>query len=205
MNDVAKKILELVRRRGKDKTICPSEVARALDEQDWRPLMKDVRREAAELARKGRIDVLQKGKVVDIARARGAIRLRLKKKHSSDIDYRKHPELYAVGRGEEGVLTVQPYKSELLPLWRFKTVEIARASAKAIEAKFEEYRRAGDFVGMDMARKYLMMGVTRSKRYGKSEQAEIFARALRRVAKHAKLTTRASGSPSGTSRRRARR
>ena len=199
MSEIKQKILELVRRRGADKTICPSEVARALDERNWRALMKDVRREAAELASKGRIDVLQKGKVVDIARARGAIRLRLKKKHSPDIDYRKHPELYVVGRGEEGVLTVQPYKSELLPLWRFKTVDMARASAKAIEAKFEEYRAADDSVGMDMARKYLMMGVTRSKRYEKTEQSAIFARALRRI------TKRKAGSPSGTSRRRARR
>lgn len=202
MNDVAKKILELVRRRGAEKTVCPSEVARALDAKEWRGLMKDVRREAAELARRGRIEVLQKGKVVDIASARGAIRLRLEKKHSPDIDYRKHPELYVVGRGEEGVLTVQPYKSELLPLWRFKTVKMARASAKAIEAKCEEYRAAGDLVGVDMARKYLMMGVTRSKRYGKAEQADVFARALRRVRR---VTKRRSGSPSGTSRRRARR
>jgi hypothetical protein len=199
VNEVAQKILELVRRRGAQKSVCPSEVARALDEKGWRSLMKDVRREAAELARKGRIEVLQKGEVVDIASARGAIRLRLKKKHSPDVDYRKHPERYVVGRGEEGVLTVQPYKSELLPLWRFKTLEMAKTSAKAIEAKFEEYRAAGDAVGMDMARKYLMMGVTRSKRYDKTEQAEVFARALRRVTKHIR------DSPSGTSRRRARR
>ena len=202
MNEVRQKILELVRRRGAEKTICPSEVARALDD-DWRARMKDVRSEAAVLARQGRIEVLQKGNVVDIARARGAIRLRLKKKHSPDIDYREHPELYVVGRGEEGVLTVQPYKSELLPLWRFKTVEAAQASAKAIEAKFAEYRAAGDFVGMDMARKYLMMGVTRSKRYDKTEQAAIFARALKRV--RAIITSYMDGSPSGTSRRRARR
>lgn len=202
MNAIKQKILELVRRRGADKTICPSEVARAL-EDDWRPLMKDVRREAAELVRQGRIEVLQKGKVVDLAKARGAIRLRLKKKHSPDIDYRKHPELYVVGRGEEGVLTVEPYKSELLPLWRFKTVDAARTSAKAIEAKFEEYRAAGDVVGMDMARKYLMMGVTRSKRYEKTEQAEIFARVLRRVRRA--ITNYKADSPSGTSRRRARR
>jgi hypothetical protein len=199
VNDVAAKILELVRRRGADKSVCPSEVARALDESAWRNLMPEVRRVASELARKDRIEVLQKGKVVDIARARGAIRLRLKKRHSRDVDYRKHPELYVASRGEEGVLTVEPYKSELLPLWRFKTVAMARASAKAIEAKFEEYRAAGDFVGMDMARKYLMMGVTRSKRYEKTEQAKVFERARRRV------TKRMAGSPSGTSRRRARR
>jgi hypothetical protein len=29
--------------------------------------------------------------------------------YALDIDYRAHPELYAIGRGEQGVLTVQPY------------------------------------------------------------------------------------------------
>lgn len=36
------------------------------------------------------------------------------------IDYREHPELYKVARGEQGVLTVEPYKSEILPHWRFR-------------------------------------------------------------------------------------
>lgn len=34
-------------------------------------------------------------------------------------DLREHPELYRVGRGEQGVFRVQPYKDELLPHWRF--------------------------------------------------------------------------------------
>ena len=82
-----------------------------------------------------------------------------------DEDYRAHPERYRVGRGERGVLTVQPYKSELLPLWRFKTPEEAEASASAIFALFEAYRDAEDGPGMDMARKFLQMGFTRSRRY----------------------------------------
>jgi hypothetical protein len=81
------------------------------------------------------------------------------------IDFRAHPELYRIGRGEQGVLMVEPYKSEILPLWRFRTPDIARESALAIRARFEEYRQAGDFVGMDMARKFLQMGWTRSRRY----------------------------------------
>ena len=32
-------------------------------------------------------------------------------------DFRTHPELYRVGRGEQGVLLVEPYKSEILPHW----------------------------------------------------------------------------------------
>lgn len=81
------------------------------------------------------------------------------------IDFRKHPELYRIGKGEQGVLLVEPYKSEILPLWRFKTPEIARKSAGKIYKMFLDYKREGDFVGMDMARKFLQMGYTRSRRY----------------------------------------
>jgi hypothetical protein len=81
------------------------------------------------------------------------------------INFRKQPELYRVGRGEQGVLLVEPYKSELLPHWRFKTPEIARESAEKLYALFLEYKRQGDFVGMDMARKFLQMGYTRARRY----------------------------------------
>lgn len=80
-------------------------------------------------------------------------------------DFRRHPELYRVGRGEQGVLLVEPYKGELLPHWRFRTPEVARESAAKIYELYEGYRAAGDFVGMDMARKYLQMGWTRSMRY----------------------------------------
>lgn len=37
------------------------------------------------------------------------------------IDFRKRPELYRVGKGGQGVLQVDPYKSEILPHGRFKT------------------------------------------------------------------------------------
>lgn len=81
------------------------------------------------------------------------------------IDFRERPDLYRIGRGEQGVLMVEPYKSELLPNWRFRTPEIATESAAALTAQFHAYLEAGDFVGMDMARKFLQMGFTRSRRY----------------------------------------
>lgn len=81
------------------------------------------------------------------------------------LDLRARPELYRVGRGEQGVLRVQPYKDELLPLWRFRTVEVARESAAAIRRRFDEYVADGDLVGADMARKFLQMGYTRARRY----------------------------------------
>lgn len=81
------------------------------------------------------------------------------------LDLRKNPELYAVGKGEQGVLLVEPYKSEILPHWRFKTPEIARESSEKIYELFLEYKKQKDFVGMDMARKFLQMGITRARRY----------------------------------------
>lgn len=66
--------------RGRAKTICPSEVARALvsDEPSWRALMRRVRKRAAALAGAGEIECLQKGERVDALAARGPIRLRLR-------------------------------------------------------------------------------------------------------------------------------
>ena len=81
------------------------------------------------------------------------------------IDFRQQPEKYCVGRGEQGVLLVEPYKSEILPHWRFKTPDIALKSSRKIYSLYLKYKKADDFVGMDMARKFLQMGYTRSRRY----------------------------------------
>ncbi len=70
------------------------------------------------------------------------------------IDFREQRELYRIGRGEQGVLLVEPYKSELLPQWRFRTPEVARGSADTIFSMVVAYLDAGDFVGADMARKF---------------------------------------------------
>lgn len=81
------------------------------------------------------------------------------------VDFRKHPDQYRVGVGEQGVLMVEPYKSEILPHWKFKTPDVAEKSAKKIFAMFNAYLKDDDFVGADMARKFLQMGFTRSRRY----------------------------------------
>ena len=72
---------------------------------------------------------------------------------------------YVIGPGEKGVLTFEPYKSILLPHWRFKTVPVAEESAAALWEAFIAYHERGDFVGMDMTRKFIQMGMTRAKRY----------------------------------------
>lgn len=70
------------------KTICPSEAARALSPQEleatgassWRELMPALRHQAFELRDQGKLDVLQKGKVIpasqDLNSTTGPIRLR---------------------------------------------------------------------------------------------------------------------------------
>ena len=72
---IAAAMLDLALRRGRGKTICPSEVARGLAEE-WRVLMPRVRAVAA-----GHPDVeaVQKGVPVNPLAARGPIRLRLKR------------------------------------------------------------------------------------------------------------------------------
>ena len=81
------------------------------------------------------------------------------------LNLRNEPSLYRVGKGEQGVLLVEPYKSEILPFWRFRTPELAAISVQQIVGLYQQYREATDFVGMDMARKFLQMGYTRSRRY----------------------------------------
>lgn len=81
------------------------------------------------------------------------------------LDLRRQPELYRVGVGEQGVLLVEPYKAEILPHWKFATPEKARESTQAIRALFDRYLDDDDFVGADLARKFLQMGFTRARRY----------------------------------------
>ena len=95
------------------------------------------------------------------------------------IDFKKpeNKKLYRIGRGEQGVLLVRPYTDSICKFWRFKTPQSARKSAEKIYRMFESYKQRDDFIGMDMCRKFLEMGFTRSRRYanhkdGKKYDAE---------------------------------
>ena len=92
LDPLAEIILHLVRQRGPDKSICPSEAARAFadrrkrknDPPDlWRRYMTGVRQQALFLARNGQISILRKGKPVDpFAPVKGVIRLSLPRQPS---------------------------------------------------------------------------------------------------------------------------
>ena len=69
-------ILRQVAAREPGRSICPSEVARALLPGAWQPLMGPVRQAAVALAREGRLTVLRKGRPAELDALRGVIRLR---------------------------------------------------------------------------------------------------------------------------------
>lgn len=70
-------LLDLLSRRARGATVCPSEAARAVGgEQDWRPLMEPSRAAARRLVARGEVEITQGGRVVDGSTAKGPIRVR---------------------------------------------------------------------------------------------------------------------------------
>ncbi len=69
-------MLQIAAERGPEKSLCPTDVARAVSAEDWRPLLGAVRKVAADLARQGKIEILRKGKPINPDEMRGVIRLR---------------------------------------------------------------------------------------------------------------------------------
>ena len=68
--------LRIAAERGPEKSMCPTDVARAVSAENWRPLLGAVRKVAADLARQGKIEILRKGKPINPDDIRGVIRLR---------------------------------------------------------------------------------------------------------------------------------
>ncbi|MCF8879302.1 DUF3253 domain-containing protein [Hyphobacterium sp. SN044] len=68
-------ILRLTEKRGPSKSICPSEVAKDIEPDNWNRHMRAVRAASVGLARAGRIVILRKGKPVDPDDFRGVYRL----------------------------------------------------------------------------------------------------------------------------------
>ncbi|MCS5718032.1 DUF3253 domain-containing protein [Herbiconiux sp. CPCC 205763] len=69
-------IRDLLERRAPTSTICPSDAARAVGGEEWRDLMQPARDAAQRLVDQGEVVITQKGETVDLATARGAIRIR---------------------------------------------------------------------------------------------------------------------------------
>lgn len=72
----AEAVVVLLSKRGPSASICPSEVARALSANEWRPLMDAVRAAGARLAKRGIVSITQGDREVDLAHVTGPIRFR---------------------------------------------------------------------------------------------------------------------------------
>jgi hypothetical protein len=70
------KILELLAARAATSTICPSDAARAVGDDNWRELMEPARQAARRLVESGEVVITQGGSVVDPFIAKGPIRIR---------------------------------------------------------------------------------------------------------------------------------
>ena len=104
------------------------------------------------------------------------------KEFDYDLDYKQldfsleeNRKLYRIGRGEQGVLLVRPYTNDICAHWRFVNESIARQSAYKIYSMFVDYKNKQDFIGMDMARKFLEMGFTRARRYANHSSGKKYA------------------------------
>jgi hypothetical protein len=78
---IVQAIEALLSARAADASICPSDAARSLRADEWRPLLPAIRRVAATLARQGRLRITQgerevSAEEIDAQRLRGPIRLR---------------------------------------------------------------------------------------------------------------------------------
>jgi hypothetical protein len=60
-------------------------------------------------------------------------------------DFRRHPELYRIGIGEQGVLSVEPFRRAILPHWWFKITAVAEVSSARNYELFVAYLEADDF------------------------------------------------------------
>lgn len=77
-SDLESVILQLARARGPDKSICPSDAARAVGQArgvDWHGLLQPARRAAVRLAMEGRAVILRKGRPVDPTDFKGVYRI----------------------------------------------------------------------------------------------------------------------------------
>jgi len=93
-----------------------------------------------------------------------------------DFTCEENRHLYRIGRGEQGVLLVRPYTNDICKHWRFVNESVARKSADKIYRMFCDYKSVGDFIGMDMSRKFLEMGFTRARRYANHPDGKKYAR-----------------------------
>ena len=98
-----------------------------------------------------------------------------------DFTDKETRKLYRIGRGEQGVLLVRPYTHTICNHWRFRTPREAIISSNKIFSLYLDYRDEGDFIGMDMCRKFLEMGFTRARRYANHNSGRKYKKGTKEV------------------------
>jgi len=79
-------------------------------------------------------------------------------KWKHDINYKVKPLLYEVTECFGGMYTCEPYKTKFLKVWKFSNPKSAKLSASKIKDMFFLYLKEEDFVGADLAKKFLKAG-----------------------------------------------
>lgn len=74
---ISDSILSVAMQRGRDKSTCPSEIARILFPRDWRQQMKNVRDVAIDLHRSNKVIITQKGIPIDVDHIKGPVRIKI--------------------------------------------------------------------------------------------------------------------------------
>ena len=98
-----------------------------------------------------------------------------------DFTNQETRKFYRIGRGEQGVLLVRPYTNNICAHWRFKTPHEAIISSHKIYEMYVEYEKDKDFIGMDMCRKFLEMGFTRSRRYANHNSGRKYKKGTKEI------------------------
>ena len=76
---------------------------------------------------------------------------------------------------------LRPYTNDICAHWRFVDETTARKSADTIYQMFCRFKTQRDFIGMDMARKFLEMGFTRARRYANHSSGRKYHQGTRKV------------------------
>tara|TARA_B100001094_G_scaffold141565_1_gene137207 strand:+ start:1076 stop:1501 length:426 start_codon:yes stop_codon:yes gene_type:complete len=82
-------------------------------------------------------------------------------KWKHDINYKVKPLFYEVTEDFGGMYVCEPYKTDLLKAWKFSNKNASDSSADKIKGMFLSYLKEDDFVGADLAKKFLRAGSER--------------------------------------------
>lgn len=103
----------------------------------------------------------------------------------ANLNFKKEPSFYRVGTEETGIHVVEPYASLILKQFAVDTLGETKKTVIHVEHLFKTFKEENDFIGMDMARKYLQLGAKTSQIRGfekdRTARVECFSNALEKI------------------------